>query len=79
MSRKKVNYEMQTLAKILKTGISKDKDILNLQIENLENIENLTIRDLKNIIKMKKCVKENGLMSYLSQINKEGKNNVQQE
>lgn len=79
MSRKKVNYEMQTLAKILKTGISKDKDILNLQIENLENIENLTIRDVKNIIKMKKCVKENGLMSYLSQINKEGKNNVQQE
>ena len=79
MSRKKVNYEMQTLAKILKTGIPKDKDILNLQIENLENIENLTIRDVKNIIKMKKCVKENGLMSYLSQINKEGKNNVQQE
>lgn len=77
MSRKQVNYEMQTLSKILKTGISKDKDILNLQIENLENIENLTIRDVKNIIKMKKCVKENGLMSYLSQINKEGKNNVQ--
>ena len=77
MSRKKVNYEMQTLSKILKTGISKDKDILNLQIENLENIENLTIRDVRNIIKMKRCVKENGLMSYLSQINKEGKNNAQ--
>lgn len=77
MSRKKVNYEMQTLSKILKTGVSKDKDILNLQIESLENIENLTIRDVRNIIKMKKCVKENGLMSYLSQLNKEGKKDAQ--
>ena len=35
MSRKQVNYEMQTLSKILKTGISKDKDILNYIIPNL--------------------------------------------
>lgn len=76
MSKKRTNYELQTLSKVLKIGVSKDKDILNLQIEDLQKIDNLNMRDIKNIIKLRKSVKENGLISYLSEMNKEEKVNV---
>jgi len=67
----KRNYKIETLQKLLNTGISKDKDIMSLQIEDLVKINDLKIVDIKNIIELRERIKKDGLISYLSENKKE--------
>ena len=53
VSGKVPNYKMLTFQKVINDiGISKDKEILNMQIEDLGKIKNFQKRDLKNIIEL---------------------------
>ena len=55
VSGKVPNYKMVTFQKVLNDiGISKDKEILNMQIEDLGKIKNFQKRDLKNIIELRR-------------------------
>ena len=62
VSGKVPNYKMVTFQKVLNDiGISKDKEILNMQIEDLGKIKNFQKRDLKNIIELRQKIKEDQL------------------
>lgn len=62
----KPNYKMLTFQKIIdEIGVSKDKDIFNLQIEDLCKIKNFQRVDLENIIEMRKVIKTDGIIGYL--------------
>lgn len=72
MSGKVPNYKMVTFQKVLNDiGISKDKDILNMQIEDLGKIKNFQKRDLENIIELRQKIKEGGIIAYLKETNDE--------
>lgn len=72
MSGKVPNYKMVTFQKVLNDiGISKDKDILNMQIEDLGKIKNFQKRDLENIIELRQRIKEGGIIAYLKETNDE--------
>ena len=72
VSGKVPNYKMVTFQKVLNDiGISKDKEILNMQIEDLGKIKNFQKRDLKNIIELRQKIKEGGIIAYLKETNDE--------
>lgn len=72
VSGKVPNYKMVTFQKVLNDiGISKDKEILNMQIEDLGKIKNFQKRDLKNIIELRQKIKEGGIIAYLRETNDE--------
>ena len=72
VSGKVPNYKMLTFQKVIHDiGISKDKEILNMQIEDLEKIKNFQKRDLENIIELRQKIKEGGIIAYLKETNDE--------
>ena len=72
VSGKVPNYKMVTFQKVLNDiGISKDKEILNMQIEDLGKIKNFKKRDLENIIELRQKIKEGGIIAYLRETNDE--------
>ena len=72
VSGKVPNYKMLTFQKVINDiGISKDKEILNMQIEDLGKIKNFQKRDLKNIIELRQKIKEGGIIAYLRETNDE--------
>jgi len=72
---KKPNYKMLTIEKLQKIGITKDKQILDIQIEDIIKIPNLKLIDLNNIVDLRTTIKslkskdDNGIMGYLVGLN----------
>ena len=71
MSKAKTNYKLKTFEKLKTLGIANDKDILNLKIEDLAKLPELQLRDVLNVIELRKSIRTNGLVSYLLDIQKE--------
>ncbi|MBO5005505.1 MAG: hypothetical protein J6D03_09795 [Clostridia bacterium] len=71
MSKNKTNYKMKTFEKLKTLGVTNDKDILNLKIEDLKRLQDLQLRDVLNIIELRESIKTNGLVGYLFDIQKE--------
>lgn len=52
---------------VTELGISTEKELAELTMEKLLDINSVTITQLREIQKLKKAVKENKLFSYLSE------------
>lgn len=64
MTRKKENPRIETFNKLIKSGKSSEKDILNLKIEDLKTITE--DRDIQNIIILRECIKNHNTIEYFN-------------
>ena len=75
MPGKKPNYKMLTIEKLNKIGITKDKQLIDMNIEDIPKIPNLKIIDIQNIIDLRASIRalkskdESGILGFLSKIN----------
>ncbi len=69
MAGKRPNNKMNTVDKLKTLGITNDKDILNLAIEDLGKLKDLKLIDVFNIIELRSCIKSKGLIGYILDIN----------
>jgi len=74
MASRQVSKRLITLQKLIDIGVEKDKDISNLQIKDLKNIEHLTLADVYNIAEMQESIRTKGVIGFLG-----GKNNTKKE
>ena len=68
MARRKENPRIVTYNKLIKIGKSREKDILNLKLEDLKMITDDP--DFLNIIYLKECVKNHNSLEYFNYSNK---------
>ena len=66
MTRKKENPRIETFNKLIKSGKSSEKDILNLKIEDLKTITE--DKDIQNIIILRKYIKNHNTIEYFNYI-----------
>ena len=64
MTRKKENPRIETFNKLIKSGKSSEKDILNLKIEDLKTITE--DRDIQNIIILREYIKNHNTLEYFN-------------
>lgn len=65
MSRKKTNYKMKTFEKLEGLGLSNEKEILNMKVNELKSLIPFSVKDVLNIIEMQEGIKKDGLVAYL--------------
>lgn len=66
MPRRKENPRIETFNKLIKTGKSNEKDILNLKIEDLKDITK--DKDVQNIIILREYIKNHNTIEYFNYI-----------
>ncbi len=64
MPRRKENPRIETFNKLIKTGKSNEKDILNLKIEDLKDITK--DKDVQNIIILREYIKNHNTIEYFN-------------
>ena len=62
--RRKKNPRIETFNKLIKTGKSNEKDILNLKIEDLKDITK--DKDVQNIIILREYIKNHNTIEYFN-------------
>lgn len=67
----KGNIKFRTLNKLFEAGLGTEKDISNMQIEDLKKIKNLSINDIDVIIGFKVAIKEKKFLEYLRESKEE--------
>lgn len=76
----KYNYSQMTklLEKVFKAGFKDEKEILALQLEDLEKIPDISSTDISIIIELKRAIKTKRIIAFLSCTDekKEEKKNV---
>lgn len=65
------NIKFRTLNKLFEAGLGTEKDISNMQIEDLKKIKNLSINDIDVIIGFKVAIKEKKFLEYLRESKEE--------
>lgn len=71
MSNSKRNYRIKTFEKLEALGISSEKEILNMKVNQLKLLIPFSVKDILNIIEMQEGVKKDGLIPYLFGTKKE--------
>lgn len=66
MPRRKENPRIETFNKLIKTGKSNEKDILNLKIEDLKDITQ--DKDVQNIIILREYIKNHNTIEYFNNL-----------
>lgn len=66
MPKRKENIRITTYNKLINTGKSSEKDILNLKIEDLENITKDP--DVQNIILLRRYIKGHNTIGYFNYV-----------
>lgn len=69
MPRRKENPRLVTFNKLIKSGKSTEKDILNLKIEDLKDITE--DKDIQNIIILREYIKNHNTIEYFNYIQTE--------
>lgn len=76
----KYNFSQVTklLEKLFKAGYADEKNILAIQLDDLEKIPDISSTDITIIIELKKAIKTRKIIAFLScrEERKEGKENV---
>nr|MBP3680642.1 hypothetical protein [Clostridia bacterium] len=65
MSRTKRNYRIKTFEKLEGLGLSNEKEILNMKVNELKSLIPFSVKDVLNIIEMQEGIKKDGLVAYL--------------
>ena len=71
MSNSKRNYRIKTFEKLETLGISSEKEILNMKVNQLKLLIPFSVKDILNIIEMQEGVEKDGLIPYLFGTQKE--------
>ena len=74
---KSFNQITKVLEKVFKAGFKTEKDILNIQLDDLVKISDISGPEIMIIIELKKAIKNRNLIAFLSGYSekKEGKIN----
>lgn len=74
---KRFNQITKLLEKIFKTGYTTEKDILNIQLEDLVKINDISNTEIAILLDLKKAIRNKKIIAFLSDIDekKEGKEN----
>ena len=62
----KFHKKVKVLSKLYESGCKTEKELLDLSIESILQIEGITIQDIAMITDLKKSVKSHHLYSYLA-------------
>lgn len=65
MSKTKRNYRIKTFEKLEALGLSNEKEILNMKVNELKFLIPINVKDVPNIIEMQEGIKKDGLVAYL--------------
>ncbi|MBR3325265.1 MAG: hypothetical protein IKG14_04385 [Clostridia bacterium] len=80
MSGKKPNLKMMTVERLIKNGFTKDKQVMEMKIEDLPKLGDYKRVDINNIIEIRETISslkskdENGVMGFLSKLNNPNEN-----
>ena len=74
---KRFNQITKLLEKIFKTGYTTEKDILNIQLEDLVKINDISNTEIAILLDLKKAIRNKKIIAFLSDKDekKEGKEN----
>ena len=56
---------MKTFEKLEGLGLSNEKEILNMKVNELKSLIPFSVKDVLNIIEMQEGIKKDGLVAYL--------------
>lgn len=78
MAKYNFNQVTKLLEKLFKAGYTDEKNILAIQLDDLEKIPDISSTDITIIIELKKAIKTRKIIAFLSccEERKEGKENV---
>jgi len=63
---KNLNQITKLLEKIFKAGFTTEKDILNIQLDDLVKLNDITGNEIMIIIELKKAIRNKKLIAFLS-------------
>lgn len=64
--KKNLNQITKLLEKIFKAGFTTEKDILNIQLDDLVKLNDITGNEIMIIIELKKAIRNKKLIAFLS-------------